>query len=138
MAIQLAFDFNSKPRVEDNPIIMRDNWLDVSDIARGVGFTETVHLSIALNDALEPRHERNESNYDQLVYDTLWLANLKLSLDQSQSATFNFVFQDINWKAEKRQEVSLRLRVQAHKQVVLLGLLSDFQEETWINPHESA
>ena len=138
MAIQLAFDFNSKPSVEDDPIIMRDIWLDVSDIARGVGFTETVHLSIALNDALEPRHERNESNYDQLVYDALWLANLKLSLDQSQSATLNFVFQDIDWKVKKIRDVSLRLRVQAHKPVVLLGLLSDFQEETWINPHESA
>ena len=138
MAIQLAFDFNSKPRVEDNPIIMRDNWLDVSDIARGVGFIETVHLSIALDDALEPRHERNESNYDKLLYDALWLANLKLSLGQSQSAIFNFVFPSNDWKADKIGDVSLRLRVQAHKQVVLLGLLSDFQEETWINPHESA
>ena len=92
MAIQLAFDFNSKPRVEDNPIIRKDIWLDVSDIARGVGFTERVHLSKALNYSLEPRHERNESNYDQLLYEALWLAYLKLSLDQSQAATFNFVF----------------------------------------------
>ena len=92
MAIQLAFDFNSKPSVEDDPIVMRDIWLDVSDIARGVGFTETLHLSIALNGTLDLRHERSDSNYDQLLYDALWMAYLKLSLDQSQSATFNFVF----------------------------------------------
>ena len=55
MAIQLAFDFTNKSLVEDNLITTKETWLDISDIARGVGFAETVHLSLALNDALEPR-----------------------------------------------------------------------------------
>ena len=127
MAIQLAFDFTSKSLVEDNLITTKETWLDISDIARGVGFAETVHLSLALNDALEARNEMSESDYDQLLYDALWLAHLQLTLNQSQVATFNFVFPSNDWETEKKWDISLRLRVEAYKQVVLLGLLSDFQ-----------
>ena len=97
MATQLTFDFSSKPSLDNNPIITKDAWLDVSEIARGVGFMETVLVSLALRDALE--YQR--ADYDQLLYDALWLTYLKLSLDQSQFATFNFVFPSNDWKAEK-------------------------------------
>ena len=130
----MKFDFGNKPLLEDHPITTKNAWLDVSDIARGVGFTETVHLSIALNDAWEPRRETRESDYDQLSYDALWLAHLKLSLNQGQSATFNFVFPSCNWKTGMICTTSLRLRVEDHRQDVLLGLLPDFPEETWMNP----
>lgn len=65
-------------------------------------------------------------DYDQRLYDALWRAHFKLSLDQSQSATFNFTFPRKDWKTKEISEVSLRVRVEAQKQVVLLSLLQDF------------
>ena len=98
----------------------------MSDIARGVGFTTAVWVSIALNDALQLLQSEIDGDYDQRLYDALWRAHFKLSLDQSQSATFNITFPRKDWKTEKVSEVSLRVRVEAEKQVVLLGLLQDF------------
>ena len=69
----------------------------------------------------------SESDYDQLLYDAPWLAHLQLTLNQSQVATFNFVIPSNDWETEKKWDISLRLRVEAYKQVVLLGLLSNFQ-----------
>lgn len=113
---------------EQKPIIQHQLWLDVSDIARGVGFTATVQISINLNDALQPLQNQIDGDYDQHLYDCLWLAQFQLSLAQSQSATFNFSFTRMGCKTEEASEISLRLRAEAPKQVVLLGLLKDFQE----------
>jgi hypothetical protein len=113
----------SAPLLLDIP--RNEAWLNVSDIARGVGFTTAVQISITLNDMLQPLQNEMEY-YDQRLYDFLWLAHLKLSLDRSQSATFNFTFPRKDWKTEEVSEVSLRVRVEAQKQVVLLGLLEDF------------
>ena len=126
MSTQLTLDFTPRPQREQQPIIENEAWLDVSDIARGVGFTTTVQVSISLNDALQPLQNEIEGDYDQRLYDALWAAHFKLSLDQSQSATFNFTFPRKDRKTEEVSEVSLRLRVEAQKQVVLLGLLEDF------------
>lgn len=79
-----------------------------------------------LKDALEPLQNEIDGDYDQRLYDALWIAYFKLSLDQSQSATFNFTFPRKVGKTEKVSEVSLRLRAEAHKQIVMLGLLEDF------------
>jgi hypothetical protein len=101
-------------------------WLDVSDIARGMGFTTAVQISVTLNDALQPLPNETDGDYDQRLYDFLWRAHFQLSLDQSQSATFNFTFSRKDQRTEFASEVSLRGRVEAENQVVLLGLLEDF------------
>jgi hypothetical protein len=129
MSTQLTPDFTPKPQREQRPIIQNESWLDVSAIARGVDFTTTVQISINLNDALQPLQNEIEGDYDQRLYDALWTAHFKLSLDQSQSATFNFTFPRKDWKTEEVSEVSLRVRVEAQKQVVLLGLMEDFRDE---------
>jgi len=129
MSMQLTPDFTSEPQREQKPIIQNESWLDVSDIARGVGFTTTVQISIGLNDALQPLPNEIEGDYDQRLYDALWTAHFKLSLDQSQSATFNFTFPRKDWRTEKVSEISLRVRVETQKQAVLLSLMEDFRDE---------
>ncbi len=119
MAVQLTFDFGSKASLDDPPLRAKNAWLDVSEIARGVGFVEAVQVSLSLHDALQ--HQRDD--YDQLLYDALWLAHLKLSLDHWQSVTFNFSFPNIDPQREEPATVSLRLRAELKEQVVLLGLL---------------
>jgi hypothetical protein len=126
MSTPLTLNLTPEPQREQKPIIHNESWLDVSDIARGVGFIAPVRVSVSLNDALQPLQNETDGDYDQRLYDCLWLAHFKLSLDQSQSATFNFTFPRKDRKTEEVSEVSLRLRVEAQKQVVLLGLLEDF------------
>jgi hypothetical protein len=122
MAMQLPLDSTPEPPREKQPIIQYEAWLDVSDIARGVGFIVPVHVSVSLNDALQPLQNEIEGDHDQRLYDCLWLAHFQLSLDQSQSVDFNFTFSRKDRKTEEVSEVSLRVRVETQKQVVLLGL----------------
>ena len=126
MSIQLPLDFTPEPEQEQTRIMQNEAWLDVSDIARGVGFTNTVQISIPLKDALEPLQNEIDGDYDQRLYDALWMAHVKLCLDQSQSATFNFTFLRKDWRIGKVSEVSLRLRAEEDKQIMSLGLLEDF------------
>jgi hypothetical protein len=126
MATQLTFDFISKSLLKDDPIITKDTWLDVSDLARGVGFTTRVQISIPLHDALQPLQNETDGDYDQRLYDVLWQAYFQRSIDHGLSATFNFIFQRKDFKTERISEVSLRARVEAQERVVMLGLLEDF------------
>ena len=115
---------------EQKLTIKNEAWLNVSDIARGVGFTTAVQISVTLNDALQPLQNETDGDYDQRLYDFLWRAHFQLSLDQSQSATFNFTFPRKDRRTEVVSEVSLRGRVEVKKQVVLLGLLEDFWRQS--------
>jgi len=128
MPMQMTLNFTSGPQQEQRPIIQNETWLDVSDIAHGVGFTATVKVGISLNNALQPVQNEIDGDYDQRLYDALWVAHFKLSLDQSQSATFNFTFPRKDRKTKEVSDVSLRVRVETQKEVVLLGLLQAFQE----------
>lgn len=101
-------------------------WLEVSDIARGVGFQTAVQIGVALNDALQPLQNEIDGDYDQRLYDVLWQAHLRLSLDHGKSVTFNFFFARKNCKMEDISAVSLQVRVDALKQVVLLSSPRDF------------
>ncbi len=101
-------------------------WLDVSDIAAGVGFAGKVLLSVALSDALEPITTESDGDYDQRLYDALWLAHFRLSLDQLEAVTFNFAFQRMHWMSGERIDVSLRLRAEAREEATFIGLLQDF------------
>jgi hypothetical protein len=126
MSMQLTSDFTPRHQREQRPIIRNEAWLDASDIARGVGFTTTIRVGINLNEALQPLQNEIDGDYDQRLYDALWQAYFRLSLDQSQSVTFNFTFPRQGWKREEGSEISLRVRVEVQKQVVLLGLMEDF------------
>ena len=127
MQMQLTLDFTSRPP-KQKLIIKNTTWMNVSDVARGIGFTIPVEVSIALSDALEPLQTEDDEDYDQRLYDALWLAHHYLSLDlrQRESITFTFDFLREDKHTGKFIEASLRLRVDVQKQVVLLGLMQDF------------
>ena len=126
------------PSLYDQPNSQREQkltmengaWLDVSDIARGLGFTTAVQISVALNDALQPLQNETDGDYDQRLYDFLWRAHFQLSRDQSQSATFNFTFPRKDRRTDVVAEVSLRARLEVKNQAVLLGLLEDFWRQS--------
>jgi hypothetical protein len=126
MPMQLTLDFTPKPCPPLLPPFHNLTWLDVSQVAHGVGFTTNVEVSVALQDALEPIQSEQDGDYDQRLYDALWLAHFQLSLAQSRSVTFTFAFPRKHWKTEEITEASLRLRVETQLQSVLIGLLPDF------------
>lgn len=126
MPMQLTLDFTSRTRLSRTPMVPSLTRLDVSEIAHGVGFANKVEVSLALSDALEPIQSEEDGDYDQRLYDALWLAHFQLSLDQSRSATFAFTFPRKHWKTEEITEASLRLRVETQPQSVLVGLPTDF------------
>ena len=126
MQMQLALDFTPRPSYL-KPNIKNTTWMNVSDVARGIGFTNPVEVSIALNDALMPLQTEDDDDYDQRLYDALWLAHHYFSLDhQRESLSFTFDFLREDKPSGKFIEASLRLRVEAQRQVVLLGLTQDF------------
>jgi hypothetical protein len=126
MQMQLTLDFTPRPQLKQKPNLKNTTWVDVSDVARGIGFTTSVEVSHALSDAIEPLQTEDDDDYDQRLYDTLWLAHHYLSLDQRQSFTFTFDFLREDRHIGRITEASLRLEVEAQKQVVLLGMLQDF------------
>ena len=124
--MQLALDLTSRPQQKQKPTTRKTTWMDVSDIARGIGFNIPVEVSISLNDALAPLKTEGDEEYDQRLYDALWLAHHYFSLDQCLCISFTFDFLREDKHTGKFTEASLQLRVEAQKQVALLGLLQDF------------
>ena len=110
----------TKPQVPDM------KWSDVTGIAIGTGFTIKVAVSIALSDALQSIANETDSDNDQRLWDVLWLAHFQLSLDESESATFNYTFPHKHWKTEEITEVSLRLHGEVRNDQTYLSLLEDF------------
>ena len=126
MQMQLTLDFTPRPS-KLKPFIKNTTWMNVSDVARGIGFTIPVEVSIALSDTLMPLQTEDDEDYDQRLYDALWLAHHYRSLDhQRESISFTFDFLREDKHSGKFTETSLRLRVETQKQVVLLGLMQDF------------
>ena len=126
MPIQLTLDLMAKPQLKRKSIIKKEAWLDVTEIARGVGFTVPAQVSIALNDALELLRNETDGDYDQRLYDALWQAHLQLSLDHVPSATFNFNFTCKDGKTEEMREVSLHLHTEIKEDTIYRGRLEDF------------
>lgn len=128
MLMQLTFGFTPKQQRGKSPIIQDKSWLDVSDIARGVGFTAAVQVSCNLHNALQPGPNEVDNDYDQRLYDALWTAHFKLFLDKKQSESFSFTFLRKDWKIGEAAEIRLRVRAVTQEQIVRVGLLQDFQE----------
>jgi hypothetical protein len=120
--MQLSFALYS-PMPSSSKSIMPDTcWQDVSAIAKGLGFTTSVQISHALHDAIAAHPSEDQQEYDQRLYDALWLAHHYLSLDQCEDCTFTFHF------TQREEPLHLRLRVELQGQIVSLGLPRDFQE----------
>lgn len=126
MQMQLAFNYPTDLQTKQQSMIQKELWLDVTDLAHCMDFPKSVNMSIALHDALERLSNGVNSDYDQYLYDALWLAHFQLSLDQNQAATFNFRIKQIVDVSGHLTTVSLRLRVEMQSSSVLLGLLEDF------------
>lgn len=131
MPMQLTLDFKPRPQHPPHDLIASLTWLDVSEIARGVGFTTDAELSIALHDALEPVSTEEDGDYDQRLYDALWLAHFELSLNPRHATTFTFTFPHKHWRTDEITDIPLRLRCEVRDHVARLGFLTDFQEATW-------
>jgi hypothetical protein len=129
--MQLILDFTPKPQRSPPALIAIPTWLDVSEIARGVGFTTRVEVSLTLHDALEPISTEEDGDYDQRLYDALWLAHFELMLARSQSVNFTFAFPRKHWRTEEITDIPLRLRCEVNNKTARLGFLADFQEVLW-------
>jgi hypothetical protein len=99
-------------------------WLDVSDLARGVGFTTTVEISLALHAALRPRIRADEPSYDQRLYDALWLAYHALARNARPDCCFRFDF----LREDTGNADHLRLHVTARAQLMQLDLCPHARE----------
>ena len=126
MQRQLTLDIIVSSQSNHSPLIQYPTWMDVSHIAKGVGFTNSVEISIALYDALAPLQTEDDEDCDQRLYDALWLAHHYLSLDQRTSFTFTFDFLRDDKYAGKFMEVNLRLMVETQKDLTLIGLPQNF------------
>lgn len=130
MQRQLTLDLIVSSQSNHFPLIQYPTWMDVSHIAKGVGFTNSVEISIALNDALAPLQTEDEDDYDQRLYDAVWLAHHYLSLDHRTSFTFTFDFLRDDKYAGKFVEISLRMMVEVQKNLTLIGLPQNFYKES--------
>lgn len=125
MPMQLTLDFTPKACAPPPPI-HDSTWLDVSDVARGVGFSPVVEISPALHDALDPISTEEDGDYEQRLFDALWQARFELSLDHRESADFTFTFPRKHWRTEEIMEICLRLRCEVKNKTVFFGLMEDF------------
>ena len=126
MLVQLILDLTAEPALQRKPVVENAIWLDMSDLARGVGLTGTVHISVTLHDEYE--HLQNETNgdYDQWLYDVIWLAHHYWRLDQCPSYSFTFDFLREDLTTGLTTESSLRLHVEIHEGTAQIGFLQDF------------
>lgn len=120
MPTQLSFALSTKPVLQHPP--PPPLWLEVGASAE---------VSIALHDALTPLSSEEDGDYDQRLFDALWLARFELALDHKQSANFTFAFPRKHWRTEEVSDITLRLRCEKFGDITRLGLLADFQEAAW-------
>lgn len=113
MLMQLTLDFMSH--------VQEVEWLDVTDIARGVGFTGSVEISPALSGALRSHQDEPADACNQRLFDCLWLAHLHWSLSEGEAAILNFFFE----RADTKEEIHLRIRIKAQATAIRLGLAED-------------
>ena len=116
MPLQLSLDFMS--------YVQEEEWLDVTDIARGVGFTRLVEISPALSSELRSHQDEPADACNQRLFDCLWLAHLHWSLSEGEAGILNFFFE----RADSTAEGRLIFRLEPHQKTIRLGLPYDFSE----------
>jgi hypothetical protein len=125
MPMQFTHERTPCARLEQEPVSQQNAWLDVTDVARGVGFTTAVGISSALHDALTPLRTEQDGEYDQRLYDCLWLAHLRLLLNREPCVTFTFAFPRRIGRTGEMREICLRVRTETQGQLVIISLLRD-------------
>jgi hypothetical protein len=126
--MQLTYNHIPNARLEQETSNQQNAWLDVTGIARGVGFTTAVGISSALHDALTPLRTESDGEYDQRLYDCLWLAHLRLWLDREPCVSFTFALPRRIGRTGEMREICLRVRAETQGQLVIISLLRDMQE----------
>ena len=124
MPTQLSFAIPTRPVVQHPP--PPPLWLDVTQTGRTIGFTSDTVLSLALHDALTPLSTEEDGDYDQRLYNALWLGRFELTLDHRQSANFTFTFPRKHWQTEEITDISMRLRCEVNNETARLGFPADF------------
>jgi hypothetical protein len=128
MQLTLNLTFTHAPPIQR--IFTSSTWLNAGWATACLGFTKKVEISQTLSDALG-----DEEDQDQQLYDALWLAHHHLFLDQRPSFSFSFDFLQEDRINGRLIERSLRLYLEEREQVILLGLLQDFQMGSG-SPHD--
>ena len=124
--VKLSLDLTAEPALQRKPVIKNATWLDVSDLARDVGFAGTGYISVALHDELEPLQNETDGDYDQRLYDVIWLAHHYWRLDQRPTYSFTFDFLREDLITRLTTQSNLRLHVEVNERTARLGLLQDF------------
>ena len=124
--MQLTLNLTFTPAPPAKRIFKNTLWIRAGPEARMIGFTQNVEFSQSLSDALQPHSTEDKDEYDQRLYDALWLAHHYLCLDPRPSFSFSFDFLRDDRTSGRMLESSLRLHVEEKGQVILLGLLRDF------------
>jgi hypothetical protein len=122
---QLTLNLTFTPAPPVKTIIKNTTWLNAGWATACLGFTKKVEISQSLSDALQGG---GEDDHDQQLYDALWMAHHHLALDQRPSFSFTFDFLRDDIHQGRMVEHSLRLHVEEKEQLILLGLIQDFQE----------
>src|SRR6266498_401917 len=104
------------PIAKSNPVLDGIVWLDVTELARTIGFETRVGVSLTLTDTLLPLGQDTENDYDQRLYDALWLAHFQCQMNGRQATTFNVIFH----RKEGTHEIGLRLRMECDDQTTFL------------------
>jgi len=125
--MQLTLNLTFIPVSPVKTIFKNTTWLNAGWATACLGFTKKVEISQSLSDALKPHHADDDDDHDQQLYDALWMAHHHLVLDQRPSFSFTFDFLRDDKLNGNLTETSLRLHVEDKEQVILLGLLRDFQ-----------
>lgn len=126
MLVQLILNLATEPALQRKPVVENATWLDVSDLARSVDFTGTVHISVTLHDEFEPLQNETDGDYNQRLYDVIWLTHHYWRLDQRPSYSFTFGFLQERLTSGLTTKSSLRLHAEVNERTTRLGLLQDF------------
>jgi hypothetical protein len=125
---QLTLNLTFTPAPPIKSIFKNTTWLNAGWATACLGFTKKVEISQSLSDALKLDHADDQDDHDQQLYDVLWLTHHHLVLDQRPSFSFTFDFLRDDKISGRFIETSLRLHVEENEQLILLGLIQDFQE----------
>jgi hypothetical protein len=130
--MQLTFNLTFAPAPR-RKCLQATTWLDAGWATACIGFTKKVEISQSLSDALQ---HGDEDDHDQQLYDALWLAHHHLALAQRPSLSFTFNFLHDDKLRGRHIERSLRLHMEEGDQLILLGLLQDFPNQSHQHPKE--
>ena len=129
--MQLSLNLSFTPVPRHKKVFNNTTWLDTGWATACLGFAKKVEISQSLSDALAPLQGGDEDDYDQHLYDALWLAHHHLALKGQPSFSFTFDFLRDDKHRGRMARHSLRLCMEEKERVILLGLAGGFQEAAW-------